>query len=113
MVKPLNDELLMRPTNLTSMPFLFTLYILLRMQKDQLAISSPVDRLHPKQNVQSELKRRTCFGMVPSKFSCSSVKGLRVYNVYLVSNYEQQVKITSFTDLTLCANQNIYPTRSL
>jgi len=32
--------------------------------------------LHPKQNIESELKWQTCFGTVPSKFCCSSGKGL-------------------------------------
>jgi len=32
---------------------------------------------HPKQNIKSEVKRQTCFGTVPSKFSCLSVKEFR------------------------------------
>jgi len=32
---------------------------------------------HPKQNTESELKEQTCFGTVPSKVSCLSVKGLK------------------------------------
>ena len=32
--------------------------------------------LHPKQNIESDLKWQTCFGTVPSKVSCLSGKGL-------------------------------------
>jgi len=35
--------------------------------------------LHPKLNMKSELKWQTCFGTVPSKVSCSSVKGLKAH----------------------------------
>src|SRR6202044_2702621 len=34
--------------------------------------------LHPKQNIESELKWQTCSGTMPSKVSCSSGKGLKV-----------------------------------
>jgi len=33
--------------------------------------------LHPKQNIESELKWKTCSGKMPSKCSCSTGKGLR------------------------------------
>ena len=42
----------------TSLPFQFTFYIV-KMQNDQPASSSPVIVLHPKQNIESELKWQT------------------------------------------------------
>src|ERR1700731_3591451 len=36
--------------------------------------------LHPKQNIENELKWQTCSGKMPSKFSCSSGKGLKKVN---------------------------------
>src|ERR1700721_108198 len=47
--------------------------------------------LHPKQNIESELEWQTCSGTMPSKFSCSSVKGHpknkgRVYFSYHLHN---------------------------
>jgi len=40
----------------TSLLFWFAFHVLFGMQNDQPASSSPADRLHPRQNMESELK---------------------------------------------------------
>jgi len=42
--------------------------------------------LHPKQNIESDLKPQTCFGKVPSKVRCLSGKGLNYEHLLLVSS---------------------------
>ena len=42
--------------------------------------------LHPKQNIESELKWQTCFGTTPKKFSCSSGKRLIFQITTLISS---------------------------
>jgi len=48
--------------------------------------------LHSKHDIESELKWQTCFGVVPSKFYCSSGKGLKVQ----ASSQFFQIALSSF-----------------
>jgi len=43
--------------------------------------------LHPKQNIESEIKWQTCFGTMRSKFSCSSGKWL----ISIVFHYSENI----------------------
>jgi len=56
--------------------FTFTLNILFRTQMISRRPSRKLIVLHPKQNLESEVKWHTCFSTVPRKFSCSWNKGL-------------------------------------
>jgi len=52
----IDNQLFHTPQNRTGLSFWIAFYILFGMQSDQPAICSPADCLHPKQNVECDLK---------------------------------------------------------
>jgi hypothetical protein len=81
--------------NLTSLPFLFTVFCLGCKTISRRAARRLIV-LHPKQNTESELKWRTCFGTMPSGFSFSSGKGLTVYSDNVPVETDAQMFASSF-----------------
>jgi len=86
------------PQKLTSFPFGSLFIFCLGSKMIGRRAARRLIILHPKQHVESELKLKTCFGTVPIKFSCSSMKELMHWNgllltilkptVYLINGFD-------------------------
>jgi len=63
------------------------------------------------QNIESELKWRTCFCTVPNKFSCSSVKGLKSSEIVQIesqrSNFFNFVQLFNLIELLYAHNVSV------